>query len=283
MNVGFVGLGVMGAPMARNVLRKGFPLRVFDIDVTKRQGLSADGAVAVAGIADLAAWADAIILMLPGPQEIRAVALQVAESARRGAAIVDMSTSDPALDQEMSAALGERGVGWLDAPVTRAVPAAIAGTLMAMVGGDAQVLEKCRPVLAAMASDIVHVGPSGSGHAMKLLNNLKIMAEVALMAEVVALGARGGIPAGVVNEVLGQSSADSFMWRYQVPRMVAENFTPGFSVDHGHKDLSLAAGWARRLGASLPMGDAALAVFEAGQRDGRGALDTAVLVKLYGA
>ncbi len=283
MNVGFVGLGVMGAPMARNVLRKGFSLRVFDIDAAKRQALAADGAVAAAGVADLAAWADVIVLMLPGPQEIRAVALQVAESARRGTVIVDMSTSDPALDQEMTAALGKRGIGWLDAPVTRAVPAAVAGTLMTMVGGDARVLEQCRPVLAAMASDIVHVGPPGSGHAMKLLNNLKIMAEVALIAEVVALGVRGGIPAGVVNEVLAQSSADSFMWRYQVPRMVAENFTPGFSVDHGHKDLSLAATWGQQLGISLPIGKAALAVFEAAQRDGCGALDTAMLVKLYGA
>jgi 3-hydroxyisobutyrate dehydrogenase-like beta-hydroxyacid dehydrogenase len=113
---------------------------------------------------------------------------------------------------------------------------------------------------------------------MKLLNNLKIMAEVALIAEVVALGVRGGIPAGVINEVLAQSSADSFMWRYQVPRMVAGDFTPGFSVDHGHKDLSLAEAWAGRLGMPLPIGDAARAVFAAAQQQGRGALDTAALV-----
>lgn len=283
MNVGFVGLGVMGAPMARNVLRKGFPLRVFDIDATKRQALEADGAVAVAGIPGLATWADVIILMLPGPQEIRSVALRVAETARRGTVILDMSTSDPALDGEMAAALGERGIRWLDAPVSRAVPAAVAGTLLTMVGGDAQVLEQCRPVLSAMASDIVQVGPTGAGHAMKLLNNLKIMAEVALIAEVVALGVRGGIPARVIHEILTKSSAESFMWRYQVPRMVQEDFTPGFSIDHGHKDLSLATAWAEHLAMRLPIGDAALAVFAAAQQQGRGALDTAALVTLCGA
>jgi 3-hydroxyisobutyrate dehydrogenase-like beta-hydroxyacid dehydrogenase len=152
-----------------------------------------------------------------------------------------------------------------------------------MVGGDAAILETVRPLLAAMATDIVHVGPVGSGHVMKLLNNLKIMAEVALMAEVVRLGVRSGIPAATVDEVLRNSSADSFMWRYQVPRMVTGNFVPGFSIDHGHKDLTLASNWADHLDMKLTMGSAAKDLFERAQRLGHGAEDTAVLVKISDA
>ncbi len=281
MKVGFVGLGIMGAPMARNLLRKGFRLRAYDIDPAKRKALHDAGAQAVDEVAGLAGWADVVVLMLPGPKEIKATALQLREHARRGAVVLDMSTSDPGLDQEMARTLADKGVAWLDAPVSRAVPAAVEGKLLAMVGGDAQVLESGRPVLAAMASDIVHVGPSGCGHAMKLLNNLKIMAEVALMAEVVALGVRSGIPAQTVDKVLASSSADSFMWRYQVPRMVRGDFVPGFSIDHGHKDLTLARLWAERLKTSLAMGPAAIGMFETAQRLGYGALDTAALVNLH--
>jgi len=152
-----------------------------------------------------------------------------------------------------------------------------------MVGGSKEAFEAVRPVLASMASDIVHVGPAGSGHVMKLLNNLKIMAEVAMMAEVVALGERSGIPADTVDKVLTKSSADSFMWRYQVPRMVTGNFVPGFSIDHGHKDLTLASRWAGSLGVKLTMGSAAVNVFEEAQRQGYGEMDTAVLVKIRAA
>ena len=283
MKVGFVGLGIMGGPMACNVLRKGFALRAYDTDPEKREVLQAAGAEAVGSVAELAGWADVIIFMLPGPKEIKPTALEVKEHARPGAIVVDMSTSDPALDREMEAALGEKGIRWLDAPVSRAVPAARDGTLLTMVGGDAASLQTVRPVLAAMASDIVHVGPVGSGHVMKLLNNLKIMAEVALIAEVVALGVRSGISAETVDKVLTSSSADSFMWRYQVPRMVTGNFVPGFSIDHGHKDLTLAIQWAERLGMNLTMGSPAKDLFELAQRLGHGAKDTAVLVKIYGS
>jgi len=280
MKVGFVGLGVMGQPMASNVLRKGFALRVYDTDAAKRNVLQAAGAAAVDRVAELATWADVIIFMLPGPKEIKATALVVKEHARPGTIVVDMSTSDPALDLEMETTLGEKGIRWLDAPVSRAVPAAVQGVLLTMVGGDAATLQTVRPVLAAMAKDIVHVGPVGSGHVMKLLNNLKIMAEVALIAEVVALGIRSGIPAETVDAVLTGSSAESFMWRYQLPRMVTGNFVPGFSIDHGHKDLTLASDWADRLGMNLPMGSAAKDLFELAQQRGHGAQDTAVLVKI---
>jgi len=280
MKVGFIGLGVMGEPMARNVVRKGFAVRAFDIDAAKRKATQDAGAEAVDRVATLAAWADVIIFMLPGPKEIRSTALEVKAHARPGTIVIDMSTSDPVLDREMTESLGDSGILWLDAPVSRAVPAAVAGTLLMMVGGDATTLDKVRPVLAAMAADIVHVGSVGSGHVMKLLNNLKIMAEVALVAEVVKLGIRSGIAAETIDQVLRKSSADSFMWRYQVPRMSSGNFVPGFSIDHGHKDLMLASNWAAHLGMTLPMGAAAIGLFELSQRLGHGAEDTAVLVNV---
>jgi 3-hydroxyisobutyrate dehydrogenase-like beta-hydroxyacid dehydrogenase len=281
MKVGFVGLGVMGGPMACNIVRRGFTLRAYDTDPEKRRALQVAGAETVQDVAELAGWADAIIFMLPGPKQIRATALEVKEYARPGAIVLDMSTSDPALDQEMATALGAKGIRWIDAPVSRAVPAAVDGTLLTMVGGDPAVLETVRPLLSAMATDIVHVGPVGSGHVMKLLNNLKIMAEVALMAEVVKLGVRSGIPAATVDKILRSSSADSFMWRYQVPRMVTSNFVPGFSVDHGYKDLTLADEWAKHLDMKLTMGSAAKGLFERAQHLGYGAEDTAVLVKIF--
>jgi len=280
MKVGFVGLGVMGGPMASNVVRKGFAVRAYDINVEKRNALRVAGAEPVDRVTELAAWADVIIFMLPGPKQIRESALEVKATAQPGTIIVDMSTSDPTLDREMAEALGEKNILWLDAPVSRAVPAAVAGTLLTMVGGEASTLERVRTVLAAMATDIVHIGPVGAGHVMKLLNNLKIMAEVALMAEVVKLGIRSGIPADTIDKVLRTSSADSFMWRYQVPRMSSSNFVPGFSIDHGHKDLALARHWAEHVGMKLTMGSTAIGLFELAQRLGHGAEDTAVLVKV---
>jgi 3-hydroxyisobutyrate dehydrogenase-like beta-hydroxyacid dehydrogenase len=283
VKVGFVGLGIMGGPMACNVLRKGFALRAYDTDPEKRKILQVAGAEVVGRVAELAGWADVIIFMLPGPKEIKATALEVKQYARSGAIVVDMSTSDPALDREMERTLGEKGILWLDAPVSRGPPAAVEGVLLTMVGGEAAALQTVRSVLAAMAKDIVHVGPVGSGHVMKLLNNLKIMAEMAVIAEVVELGVRSGLPAATVDKVLTTSSADSFMWRYHVPRMLTGNFVPGFSIDHGHKDLTLAIQWADRLGMNLTMGSAAKNLFELAQQLGHGAKDTAVLVKIHGA
>lgn len=277
--VAFIGLGVMGGRMAPNVARGGFTLRLHDTDPDALARVAAaSGGHAAASAADAARGASFVVLMLPGPPQIRAVVDEVVPVLDRGATIIDMSTSAPDLDVALATELAPVGIGWVDAPVSRGMQAATDGQLLTMVGGDEAVVERLRSLLETMCSEIVACGTVGGGHKVKLLNELKIMVEAALLAEVYATGVRGGLEGAFIDDVVGRTSARSFMWDYQVWRMVREDYRPGFSIDHGWKDLDLALTWARSVGLELPLGSAAIAAYERAQRSGLGRLDTAALV-----
>jgi 3-hydroxyisobutyrate dehydrogenase-like beta-hydroxyacid dehydrogenase len=279
MNVGFVGVGVMGEPMATNLVKAGFAVSVRDVATGPVERLVAQGATAADSLAAIAE-AEVVILMLPSPQVVREVGRELLATPGRMRVLIDMSTSDPAVDDELAALAKAAGVGYLDAPVSRAVQAAWDGNLLIMVGGDAADLELARPVLDAMGSDVHHCGGVGAGHKLKLLNNLKIMAEIDLIAEVLRLADRDGLDLPVVEQILASSSSRSFMWDYQAGRMVREDFVPGFSVTMGLKDLTLGLAWAERVGVRMPISEQARADFARGVAQDLGAQDTASLITM---
>lgn len=278
MKIGIAGVGVMGRPMAVNILAAGFELWAYDPDEEAVAYLVDRGAHGADSVDVLSRAVDVAILMLPSLDVIREVGSEILHAEASVHTLIDMSTSDPAVDEELAEQASAVGISYLDAPVSRAVQAAWDGNLLILVGGDEETLSRCRPVFEAVGSDIEHCGPVGSGHKMKLLNNLKIMAEVDLITEIMRLARKAGMDLDVVNAVIGKSSAQSFMWDYQAPRMVSGDYTPGFSIKMGHKDLSLGVGWAEREGLRLPLATTSMETFARGVERGFGDLDTAALV-----
>lgn len=280
MRVGFVGVGVMGEPMATNLVKAGFDVVVWDVASEAVDRLVAAGASAAVSLDDVAARSEVVIMMLPSPSVVLEVGRQLLEAPGNLRVLVDMSTTDPAIDEELATLAQDRGVGYLDAPVSRAVQAAWDGSLLIMVGGAARDLETVRPLLEVMGTDIHLCGGVGAGHKLKLLNNLKIMAEIDLIAEVLRLAAHDGLDLPVVEQILASSSAHSFMWDYQAGRMVRGDFVPGFSVSMGLKDLTLGLRWAERLGLRMPISERARDDFARGVANDLGPLDTASLFTL---
>lgn len=259
--VGFIGLGAMGEPMARNVLKRGFGLVVHDVRPEPVAGLVAAGARGASSPRDVGAASDVIITMLPGRDEMVTVYLGpngVAEAARAGHIVIDMSTVPPMATRHVASELGKRGVRMLDAPVARTREAAVAGTLSIMVGGDKALYEECRPLLDAMGSDVSYCGELGAGVVVKLVNNMVLFANIAALAEGLVMGVKAGVAPATLVEVLSKGSSDSFALRNHVGKSVLRgDFSEGrFSVDYALKDLRYAMELAESL--SIPMLQAAV-------------------------
>lgn len=254
--IGFIGLGAMGEPMALNVLKRGFPLVVHDIREAPVRNLVAAGARAVGTPRDVAKGCDVVITMLPGREEVTAVYLGpggVVEGARAGQIAIDMSTVPPMTTRQIASELQTRGVKMLDAPVARTRQAAVTGTLSIMVGGDQQVFEVCRHILAAMGSDVSYCGGLGAGEVVKLINNLVLFANVTSLAEGLVVAVKAGVAPTTLVDVLSKGSSDSFALRNHIAKSVLKgDFAEGrFSVDYALKDIRYAMELAESL--SVPM------------------------------
>lgn len=281
--IGFIGTGTMGKPMAMNLLKKGFKLIVFDINPKPLTELAASGAKVAASCQELASEADIIITMVPSVAQVEKVVFGdqgILKTARSGTVFIDMSTGNPSFTAKVAALLEERGLEMLDAPVSRGVPAAEAGKLVCMVGGKKEVFERCKDILAAMASDILYMGQHGMGHAAKLINNLKIMTEMVVIVEALALGVKGGLRPVDLFKAISLSSGNSFYFQYKVPRMLKGDFRPGATIDIGYKDLNLAVSWAEDLGVPLTLPLLAREFYRVAQLKGLSQEDTAALIKL---
>jgi len=211
--VGFVGLGNMGVPMSRNLAAAGFELVVRDLDAARQHVVAAELGAATADEPAALASADAVVTMLPTSRDVRAVLLDwgLVEALRSGAVVVDMSSSSPTATRELGRILARSGVALVDAPVSGGVPRAESGTLTIMIGGDDEAaVERVRPVLEALGERLVRTGPLGSGHAAKALNNYVAAACFASAAEALIVGARFGLDAAVLVEVLNTSTGRSF-------------------------------------------------------------------------
>lgn len=257
--VGFVGLGLMGAPTAARLYRAGHPLTVYNRTAAKAEAFAAasGGAVRVARRpAEVAAASRIVITMVADPPALREVALGpggILEGAQEGSVLIDMSTVDPETVRAVGVAAAARGVAMLDAPVTGGVTGAKEGTLTLMVGGETAVLEACRPVLQVLAKTIVHLGPLGMGATMKLVNNICSTGYFAVAAEALALGAKAGLDPARMVEVLLSGSGRSEVLVSRAHRLLRGDFRPSFQLKYAAKDLGLAAAMAALAGAPVPL------------------------------
>ena len=252
---GFVGLGIMGNPMAANLLRAGFALTVWNRTVSRVEPLVAAGATAAGSPAAVARASDAVVICVSDSPDVEEVVLGpggVAEGAKPGTIVIDCSTIAPATAKKVAAALDERGVRFLDAPVSGGDVGAKAGTLAIMVGGDADAFEQARPVFEAMGKTIVHVGPSGAGQVVKLCNQVAGALNLLAMAEAIALCRRSGVDPARMLEVVSKGAAGSWMLENLGPRAIAGDFAPGFMVELMQKDLRLIAEAAAETHTALP-------------------------------
>jgi 3-hydroxyisobutyrate dehydrogenase-like beta-hydroxyacid dehydrogenase len=284
--IGFIGLGIMGQPMARNLLRKGFGLVVYDVVAERARAVVADGAKAAPAPAEVARQADIVVAMLPDfPEVEQAVFGQngVADAARPELLLINASTMAPGAGRVLAGRVVAAGFRLLEAPVARGIRGAIAGTLCFFVGGGEKDLAAARPVLQAMGSDIYHVGGFGDALALKLVNNALSIATNALIAEATTLGARWGLDRQRMLDILMTSSGDSYALREKLPRMITGDFRPGFAIDLAYKDLSLALQLAAEMNAPLPVVALAREIYGRARAAGLGGQDTSALARLYDA
>ena len=258
-SLGFIGLGVMGEHMCRNLAKKsGARVVAFDARPEPLAALAADGVARATSIADVAARADIVFMCLPGEREVRAVALGAAglvAATRAGQTVVDCSTAPVALARELAAACTARGVAFADAPVARTAQAARDGTLSIMVGGEAGVFDRLRPLLACMGSEVTHCGAVGAGQAVKLMNNMVVAQTVVALAEALAVArASGAVDPRVLFETMTKGSADSFVLRNHGLKSLVPDHHPtegAFPTTYIIKDLSYAIGLAEAHGLTL--------------------------------
>ena len=283
MRVGFVGLGIMGKPMALNLVRAGHAVAVFSRSPGPVDEVLAAGAIAAADLADVATGRDVVITMILDSPDVEAVVLGpggILESADPGTLIVDMSTVKPETARKVAAAAADRGCAALDAPVSGGDVGAREGTLSIMVGGEAADVERARPVLEALGTTIEHVGPAGAGQTVKAANQLIIAGTLAVLAEAVVLLEACGVDLEVALRVLGGGMAQSRILERKGPAMITRRFEPGFRVDLHHKDLGIVLATAREEDVTMPVTGLVAQLLASLQATGRGRLDHSALVLL---
>lgn len=253
--VGFIGLGIMGKPMAANLLKAGFPLTVFNRTRARMEALLRDGARPAGSAKEVASASDVIITMLPDSPDVREAILGrdgVVEGETSGSTVIDMSTISPEVTREIALELATKGVSMLDAPVSGGQPGAEAGTLSIMVGGEKEIFEECLPILRAMGKKVVHVGQVGFGQTVKLCNQVICVLNILGVCEGIMLASRAGVNLEKMLEAVGAGSAASWMLSNLGPKVTSRDFEPGFTVRLQQKDLHLALETARGLSLPLP-------------------------------
>lgn len=253
--VGFIGLGIMGRGMAANVLKAGFPLSVWNRTRARADAFAAAGAAVAATPARLAMECDIIITCVSDTPDVQAVILGeqgVIHGVRAGSLVIDMSTISPTVTREIAAALADKHVDMLDAPVSGGSEGAAKGTLSIMVGGKAEALERARPVLQAMGTRITHVGPNSAGQTVKLVNQVIVVGNCLAMAEGLMLAQAGGVDLQKALEAVSAGAAGSWMLSNRGPQILARDWRPGFTVALQQKDLRLVLDAADENGVPLP-------------------------------
>jgi len=252
--IGFIGLGVMGLPICRNILRKsGARMLVYEPREEAREQALALGAEAAASVADVSAQADLVFTCLPGESQLRDVIFGdggLAHTMKRGSTLVDLSTAPVDFAREAAAALEARGIDFADAPIARTRQAAEDGTLSITVGAASDVFARIEPVLSHTATDVTHCGPVGCGQVVKLMNNMVLVQTVVALSEARAIARRAGVAPAMLFDALGKGSADSFALRNHGMKAIVPELFPdrAFSTDYALKDLAYALRLARQMG-----------------------------------
>lgn len=284
--IGFIGLGTMGAPMAANLLKAGYEVTVYNRTASKCAPLVSQGAKQAASPKEAAASTDIVITMVSNDQSIEAVydgSEGVLSGLQSGAIVIDCSTISPALVKQTAEKVQERGGSFLDAPVTGSSPAAIDGSLVFMIGGHADILEKCRDLFEIMGKKILYMGPNGSGAVAKIAHNAIVGINNLALAEGFAIAAKSGLPVDSFLELVQLGSAGSKAAELKGRKIIEHDFTNQFSLALMLKDLKLASSLTDNSGIPAPMLNLAKSLFQAGQTEGYGDEDLSSVVKVYEA
>jgi 3-hydroxyisobutyrate dehydrogenase len=289
MQVGLIGLGIMGAPMARNLLKAGFPLTVATRTPGKAEKFAADNASfgsvkAVDTAAEVASVSDIIVTMVTDSPDVVRVArgdTGIFATAKPGSIVIDMSTISPQITRELAGEAKSKGIAWLDGPVSGGEKGAIEGTLTIMVGGDPEALEKARPVLNAMGKRITHFGPAGNGQSAKLCNQIMTAVNMLAVCEAMTFGAKAGLDLQTLHQALTGGAANSWALEILGKKMIDRDFKPAFMVRLQQKDLRLVLDAANSNHTPLPTASLAHQMFAVVEAEGRGDYGTQSLLRVF--
>ena len=285
MKIGFIGLGIMGKPMVKNLMRGGHQLVVFDIVKEAVNEAVASGAAAASSPKDVAASCTHIITMLPNSPHVKTAVLGengVLKGVKSGSVLIDMSSIAPGAAQEIAAECGKAGVKMLDAPVSGGEPKAIDGTLSIMVGGDKALFESVKDdILLKMGSSAVYCGETGAGNTTKLANQIIVACNIAALAEALTLAKKAGVNPAQVFDAIKGGLAGSTVMNAKAPMMLSGEFKPGFRIDLHIKDLANALETGHSVSSPLPLTASVMEMFQALRVDGAGQNDHSALAKYY--
>ncbi len=284
MKVGFIGLGIMGKPMAKNLLKAGYSLVVNTHNKETMEEFALLGAEKATNAAAVASKCDVIITMLPNSPQVRDVVLGengVIESAKAGTTVIDMSSIDPVETKKIAAVLAEKNIDMLDAPVSGGEPKAIDGTLSVMVGGAKTTFDKYQPLLLAMAASVVYVGEIGSGNIAKLANQIIVACNIASMSEALSFATKAGADPNLVFQAIKGGLAGSTVLNAKAPMVLDRNFKPGFRIELHIKDLNNALNAAHAINAPVPLTGEVMEMMQALKVMGCEKEDHSALAKYY--
>ncbi|MFH9522547.1 2-hydroxy-3-oxopropionate reductase [Streptomyces rimosus] len=280
--IAWIGLGIMGAPMAENLLKAGYPVTGHTLEPDKLDRLATAGGTPAASIAEAVAGADVIVTMVPASPQVEAIAYGpdgILANARRGALLIDMSSITPQTSVDLAAAAAERGLRVLDAPVSGGEAGAIEAVLSIMVGGPQEDFDAARPLFEALGTTIVRCGPHGAGQTVKAANQLIVAVNLQACAEAVVFLEKSGVDLTAALEVLGGGLAGSTVLTRKKTNFLNRDFTPGFRIDLHHKDMGIVTDAARTVGAALPVGTLVASLVAALRAQGDGGLDHSALLR----
>jgi 2-hydroxy-3-oxopropionate reductase len=284
MRIGFIGLGIMGNPMAKNLIKSGYDVTVYDIVATRIEDVVRTGAQAGTSPKDVAAQTEIIITMLPNSPDVKEAVLGsngVLEGVKSGSVVVDMSSIAPLVAQEVAAGLAQKGVDMLDAPVSGGEPKAVQGTLAIMVGGKAKVFERVKPILLKMGASAVLCGEIGSGNVTKLANQIIVALNIAAMSEALVLAAKAGVDPGLVYQAIRGGLAGSTVLDAKAPMVLRGDYKPGFRIELHIKDLQNALDTAHALGVPVPLTGQIMEIMQALRVDGKQQDDHGGIIQIY--
>lgn len=284
MKIGFIGLGIMGKPMSKNLVKAGYELVVFDFNKSAVDELVALGAKAAVSGAEVAKECNTIITMLPNSPHVRAAALGengIADGAKEGTVVIDMSSIDPVESKKISEDLAEKGIELMDAPVSGGEPKAIDGTLSVMVGGNKATFDKYYDLLMVMAGSVVYVGEIGSGNIAKLANQMIVAINIAAVSEALTFAKKAGASPELVYQAIRGGLAGSTVLDAKAPMMLSRNFNPGFRIELHIKDLTNALNAAHSVTSPSPLTAQLMEIMQALKVDGCEKDDHSAIAKYY--
>lgn len=290
--VGFIGLGIMGKPMARNLMQAGYELLIYNRSPQAMRELQQQGAATATTAEEVASASGTIITMLPDSPQVEHIVGSgsnesaegagggILQGASRGSLIVDMSTISPVVTRDLAARARERGVGYVDAPVSGGDVGAQQGTLSIMAGGTQEDFHRAKPLFDVLGQTVVHVGEAGAGQVVKACNQIVVALTIEAVSEALVLGSRAGVEPQKVLDVLGGGLASNKVMELKRDKLLSHDFSPGGKVDSQHKDLGISLATARSYGVALPLTAAVDQMYAALRSRGGGSLDHSALLEI---